>query len=148
MADEYLQGASLGARIVGEGFDEYWKQKAFQERMAERSLALEHEKPLSADALQEFRESGYTPGATRTEQMTWVSQQAKADKDLVPVSDSVRKIYSDAGVPAPESDKVPGSEFKLVGILAATKKRQENIVDVNDVDRQNYKLAYGKEMPV
>lgn len=37
MADEFLQGASLGSRIVGEGFDQYWKQKQFQEMLAQKA---------------------------------------------------------------------------------------------------------------
>ena len=147
MADEFLQGASLGARIVGEGFDEYWKQKAAQQAFSERALAAKREEPLSSDALEEFRKSGYTPDVTRTQQMNWLGQQYKSDKDTVPNSDTVKKVYRDAGEPVPTAERVPTSEFKLVGTLAATKKRQENIVDVNDVDRQNYKLAYGKEMP-
>ena len=36
MAGEYLRGVSLGARIVGQGFDEYHRARDFQARMAER----------------------------------------------------------------------------------------------------------------
>lgn len=125
MADETLSGFRAGAQIVSEGFEQYDKNKSYRDRLAQQSQAIAAQKEQLA--YERSKDAGLSPSELDDFKKNNILPSRMGAKAQVlgmegqeKIASSVAKVQNDFNTKNPK---------------------------VNDIDRKNYEIAYGRKMP-